>query len=106
MRLYSDGANRGVEFPVKGGRIDLLAVDREGKFVAIELKLSRGRNKTLGQLLYYMSWIDSNLGNGPCRGLIIASEIDEDLRVAIRRAPLVQLAEYSLSFAIKPVERE
>jgi hypothetical protein len=36
LRLYESG----VEFVVDGGRIDLLAVDRNEKFVVIELKLS------------------------------------------------------------------
>jgi hypothetical protein len=103
LRLYSAGDRTGVEFPVDGGRIDLLAVDRADKFVVIELKLSQGRNRTLGQLLYYMGWVDQHLGNGPCRGLIIASEITEELSVAVARVPGVQLARYRMSFAIEPV---
>ena len=73
LRLYTSGDRTAIEFPVDGCRIDLLAVDRTEQFVVIELKLSQGRNKTLGQLLYYMGWVDQHLGNGPCRGLIIAS---------------------------------
>jgi len=71
--------------------------------VVIELKLSQGRNKTLGQLLYYMGWVDQHLGKGPCRGFIIASEITEDLAVAVARVPGVSLAKYRMSFAIEPV---
>ena len=82
---------------------DLFAVDRAEKFVVIELKLSQGRNKTLGQLLYYMGWVDQHLGNGPCRGIIIASEITEELSVAVARVPGVQLAKYRMSFAIEPL---
>lgn len=77
LRLYTSDDRSGVEFPVDGGRIDLLAVDRGGKYVVIELKLSQGRNKTFRQLRYYMGWIDQHFGNGPCRGFIIASEIKE-----------------------------
>jgi hypothetical protein len=61
LRLYTSDDRTGIEFPVDGGRIDLFAVDRTGKFVVIELKLSQGRNKTLGQLLYYMGWVDQHL---------------------------------------------
>ena len=104
LRLYASGDRTGVEFPVEGGRIDLLVVDRYDKYVAIELKLSRGRNRTLGQLLYYMGWIDQHLGNGPCRGFIIANEITEDLLVAVSRVPGVHLARYRMSFAIEHVE--
>lgn len=68
----------------------------------IELKLSQGRNKTLGQLLYYMGWVDKNLGKGPCRGFIIASDITAELAMAAARAPGVSLARYRMNFAIEP----
>jgi hypothetical protein len=103
LRLHVSPESSGIEFPVDGGRIDLLAVDRAGKYVVIELKLSQGRNKTLGQVLYYMGWIDEHLGNGPCRGLIIASAITEDLVIAVARVPGVSLAKYRMNFAIEPL---
>ena len=103
LRLYASPERNGVEFPVDGGRIDLLAVDRNGKFVVIELKLSQGRNKTLGQLLYYMGWVDQHLGEGPCRGLIIASDITGELPIAVARVPGVSLAKYRMSFSIEPI---
>ncbi len=103
LRLYSSADRSGIEFPVEGGRIDLLAVDRHGVHVVIELKLSQGRNKTLGQLLYYMGWVDRHMGGLPCRGLIIASEITEDLSVAVTRVPGVSLARYRMSFSIEPI---
>jgi len=103
LRLHVSPDSKGIEFPVDGGRIDLLAVDRNGKYVVIELKLSQGRNKTLGQILYYMGWIDQRLGNGPCRGFIIASEITEELAIAVARVPGVRLAQYRMSFAIEPL---
>src|SRR5262245_7532090 len=75
LQLYRDGDRAGVEFPVDDGRIDILAMDKAGRHVVVELKVSRGRNKALGQLLYYMGWVDKHLGKGPCRGMIIAKEI-------------------------------
>jgi hypothetical protein len=103
LHLYAAEGQSGIEYPVDAGRIDLLAIDRAGKYVVFELKLSKGRKKALGQLLYYMGWIDENLGNGPCRGFIIASEINEELRIAVSRAPDVGLAKYKMSFAIEPI---
>ncbi|HTQ40643.1 MAG TPA: endonuclease NucS domain-containing protein [Pirellulales bacterium] len=103
LQLYVNGDESGREFNVDDGRIDLLAVDRDKKYVVIELKLSRGRNKTLGQLLYYMGWVDKHLGNGPCRGAIIANEITDDLRVAVSRVPGVFLARYKMSFSVDRV---
>lgn len=101
LTLYRSNETIGVEFPVDGGRIDILAIDKNGKPVVIELKLSQGRNKVLGQILYYMSWIDRNLGLGNSRGVIIANEIYPDLQLAASRAPGVELAVYKMQFSIE-----
>jgi len=104
LRLHTTQDNSGVEFPIDGGRIDLFAVDKNQKYVVIELKLSRGRNKTLGQILYYMGWVDKNLGKGPCRGIIIASDITDDLALAITRVSGISLAKYQMNFSIEPIK--
>jgi hypothetical protein len=104
LRLHVSPENKGIEFPVDGGRIDLLAVDRNGKYVVFELKLSQGRNKTLGQILYYMGWVDQHLGKGPCRGFIVANEITDDLITAVARVPGVHLAKYRMNFALEPIK--
>lgn len=101
LKLCEHNGNRGVEFPVDGGRIDILAVDRSDRYVVIELKLARGREKALGQLLYYMGWVDKNLGRGPCRGVVIASEISQELAVAVSRAPGVALHQYKMNFSLE-----
>ncbi|MGH7650545.1 MAG: endonuclease NucS domain-containing protein [Gemmatimonadaceae bacterium] len=104
LRLYDNKGTRGVEFAVDGGRIDLLTIDRAGKYVVIELKLSQGRTKALGQLLYYMGWVDKHLGNGPSRGIIIASEISDELATAVARVPGVSASKYRMTFSIEPGE--
>jgi len=101
LSLYEGNNQRGVEFPIDGGRIDILAMDRSNKFVVIELKVGRGRNKTIGQLLYYMGWVDKNLGNGPCRGIIVAKDTPEDLVLAASRVPGVALYRYNLSVSVE-----
>jgi hypothetical protein len=87
LSVYDENGRGGVEFHIDGGFIDILAKDRDGRFVVVELKVCRGRNKTVGQLLYYMGWVDQNMGNGPCRGIIIAKEISDDLALAAARVP-------------------
>lgn len=101
LKLCNHEGKSGIEFPVDGGRIDILAVDMKGLYVAIELKLSQGRNKALGQLLYYMGWVDQNLGNGRCRGIVIAGEISDELVIAVSRVPGVQLFKYKMNFSLE-----
>ena len=103
LRLYQTEDRSGVEFPIEGGVIDILAIDQDKSYVVIELKVGRGRNKTIGQLLYYMGWVDKNLGNTPCRGMIIAKEIPDDLVLAVQRVPGVSLYRYTLSVSVEPV---
>jgi len=37
------------------------------------------------------------------RGIIVASDISEDLKLATKNIPNVKLIEYELSFALRPV---
>jgi hypothetical protein len=104
LRIYQAVGRSGVEFPVDNGYIDILAVDRTQRYVVIELKVGRGRNRTIGQLLYYMGWVDKNLGTAPCRGIIIAKEIPNDLILATQRVPGVSLYKYSLSVSVEEIE--
>ena len=73
LKLYEEEGINGVEFPVGGRFIDILAVDKENHFVIIELKVSRGYDRAIGQLLRYMAWIEINLAepNQKVRGIVI-----------------------------------
>jgi len=96
--LYNDAKGKGIEYPVDGGRIDLLAKDSTGKFVVIELKVSRGRYPVLGQLAYYLGWVDANLSHGNVsRGIVVAKDILDSLVMACQRMPVVSLYKYNMS---------
>jgi len=103
LRLYKEGERDGVEYPVDSGRMDILALDRQGKFVVIELKLSQGRNKAIGQILYYMGWVDKNLGRGPCRGVIVARDISDEMRTTASRVTGLSLFRYHLKVSVEKV---
>ncbi|MDV3002559.1 MAG: Endonuclease NucS (plasmid) [Chroococcopsis gigantea SAG 12.99] len=105
LKLYEEEGITGVEFPVGGRFIDILAVDTNGNFVVIELKVSRGYDRVIGQLLRYIGWIQKNQAEGgqKVRGIIVAREISEDLILACSLMPNVGLFEYTLSLSLKPV---
>src|SRR5687768_1540148 len=94
---------RRVEFSVDGRFIDILAVSKTGDFVVIEVKVYRGHEKAIGQLLRYMGWVEKNLAAGKAvRGVIVASDITEDLKLAASQIRNVRLFEYELSFKLRP----
>ena len=106
LQLYED-KNRGlsgVEFPAGKRYIDILAVGTDGAYVVIETKVSRAYDKVAGQILRYMGWVRENLaGKASVRGIIVASEISEDLILATSSIESIRLVEYEISFSLKPV---
>ena len=105
LRLYEDEGITGVEFPVGGRFVDILGVDLANQYVVIELKVSKGYDRVVGQLLRYMAWIEQHHAEPgqAVRGVIVAREISDDLRLACSKLPTVTLFEYSLSVTLKPI---
>jgi hypothetical protein len=106
LRLYEEEGIRGIEFPVGGRFVDILGVDAQNRLTVIELKVSRGYDRVVGQLLRYVSWIKKCLAEPDqgVRGMIIAREISEDLKLACSSLPDVELFEYELSVVLRSVE--
>lgn len=105
LRVYEEEGITGIEFPVGGRFIDILATDANGGLVVIELKVSRGYDRVVGQLMRYVAWIKKNLAESSqdVRGVIVAREISEDLLLACSMVPGVELFEYELSLSLKRV---
>ena len=78
---------------------------KSDEFVVIELKVSRGPDRTLGQISYYIGWIKQNIAKDgqEVRGIIIANEITDELKIACSFNDSITLKEYSLSCTIKNV---
>jgi len=106
LRLYEDDGITGVEFQVGGRFIDILALDKNNNYVVIELKVSKGYDRVIGQLLRYIAWIEQNQAepNQKVRGVIIASNISEDLALAASKITDVEMFEYQLSVTLKKVK--
>lgn len=105
LKLYVDENNReGVEYPTDVGPIDILAVDEADNFVIFELKLSRGADKAIGQILIYMGWVKMNLAKDKdVKGVIVAKNVDEKLKYSASIIPKISLFEYELNFKIREV---
>ncbi len=103
IRLYEEEGITGVEFPAGGRFVDILAVDSNNNYVVIELKVSRGYDRVVGQLLRYMAWIEKHQADPgqSVRGVIIAKEISEDLLLACSKVHDVSLYEYELSIMLR-----
>lgn len=105
LKLYQDQEGRdGVEYPTGVGPIDILAVDAEGNFVVLELKVRKGPDRAVGQALRYMGWVNKHLANGKqVSGVIVACNIDEKLKYAASMMPGISLLEYKLRFDLSQV---
>ena len=107
LQLYKDEEEgiTGIEYPVGNRFIDILAVDDMNRLVVIELKVSRGYDRTVGQLLGYMARIRKNLAEPgqAVRGIIAARKISDDLRLACSGLPSVSLYEYELSVTLRNI---
>lgn len=107
LKLFSgpDGVS-GFEYITPIGRVDLLAVDKDGGFVVIELKVSKGPDSVAGQVLRYKNWIKRHVADGRrVRGWIIAHQISDQIKYAIADDPELEAFEYKLSLAVFPVDR-
>jgi hypothetical protein len=100
LHLYESPEKRdGIEFPTDVGPIDILARDDKGGFVVFELKLHKGPDAALGQILRYMGWVKKHLANGaPVSGVIVASEITDKLKYAVSLVPSIALYAYKVKF--------
>jgi hypothetical protein len=105
LTLYEEEGIVGIEFPAGGRFIDILARDSSGNLVVIELKVSRGYDRVVGQLMRYMAWIATNQAEAgqKVRGMIVARSISADLKLACSLVNNIELFEYELSLSLKRI---
>ena len=106
LKPYPDPEHPCKEYPTDTGKIDILAIsDDDQEIFVIELKLSRGSDQAIGQLMRYMSWVKEKLaGNKKVNGIIVAQSIDDRLRRSVRMvSSQVELFEYELKFDLNLV---
>lgn len=105
LTLYRDGDMSGRQLDTGVvGVIDLLAFDKNGNFVVIELKAGKASDGVCGQILGYMSWVKKELaGSKLVRGIIVASDFTDRLRYAVDTVGSIVLIKYGVSFSFTDV---
>jgi hypothetical protein len=101
LSLWAGSEAEAVEFPIDGRRIDILAKDKSGVPVVIELKVNRGHERTIGQCLYYRAKIKELMKVPRVRIFIVAEEISPELKLATQELSDVNLFEYNLSMTVR-----
>ncbi len=83
------------------GIIDILAVDEKGNFIVIEIK-RQATDKTIGQILRYMGWIQEELckDGQHVSGLIVAEKKDIQLEFALKVMPAVKFMKLGLTITL------
>lgn len=107
LKLFKgENGVEGIEYPIdtENKRIDILALDKNNIPVVIELKVSRGYEKVIGQCLYYKNRVRQVLSSPRVRIVIIAREIAPQLKVAVEDLPDVELFEYKLSVKLERIK--
>ena len=82
------------------GRLDILARDRKGNFVVIELKAGQADEKAVGQLQAYIEY-QREQGYENVRGILIAASYTPKAVYAAKAVKNIKLARYEVQFKIQ-----
>jgi len=85
------------------GRLDILARDRQGRTVAIELKVGEARDGAVGQILRYMGWFQRQRGPA-VRGILVANDFPDSVRYAASVVPSLTLRRCRIHFTFEPAD--
>jgi predicted RNA-binding protein len=105
QRFVTEEEN-GRQFPAGQWSIDFLCKDTtNGHLVVIELKKGQTSDATVGQILRYMAWVDENMAESgqEVEGIIIAQDVDDALRYALKKVPSISVRTYRVDFALQKV---
>jgi hypothetical protein len=103
--LYQGSAGREFRtYDPSVGILDFLCTDVQGNFVIVETKRNLPDRQAVGQTLGYMGWVKHKLATSgqEVRGILVASEVSDQLRMAAAAAPALSLYIYEISFDVRP----
>jgi hypothetical protein len=107
LQRYVTDEENGRQFPAGQWSIDFLCKDAEsGDLVVVELKKGQTSDATVGQVLRYMAWVEENMAETgqEVKGIIIAGDVDDALRYALKKVPSISVLTYRVDFALQRVD--
>jgi RecB family endonuclease NucS len=84
------------------GRIDIMAKDKDGKSVVIEIKVGEAKDSSVGQIARYLGWF-AKTERKATRGILIASDFPQGVRYAAAAIPNLKLITYKVHFSFQVV---
>ncbi len=84
------------------GRVDILARDKDGRTVIIELKAGEAKDSAIGQIARYIGWFARRDSVSP-RAILVAGSFSEPVRYAAMAIPGLRLVTYRVSFKFDEV---
>ncbi len=108
LSRYAIEDQNGRQFPAGPWSIDFLCIDKNsGDLVVIELKRGKSSDSTVGQILRYIGWVEGNLAKPKLRvrGIIIAKEVDDALRYAVKGLSNISVLNYKVDFTLSSFEK-
>lgn len=102
--IFEDEGQRvGIEYPTDTGRMDILAISKDGKeLLVVELKRGRVSDAVVGQIQRYMGYVTEVLADKgqSVRGAIIGLEDDLNLRRALVVTRNIEFYRYEIKFKL------
>lgn len=101
--IYQDENGTGQQYQTDSGRIDILAVSKDGKeLLVVELKKGRASDVVVGQITRYMGYVTQELAeaNQKVSGVIVALEDDQRIRHSLRIVPGINFYKYEVNFKL------
>jgi len=82
------------------GRVDVVAKDRDGTTVILELKVGEASDAAIGQIARYLGWYGRQ---GKVRGILIAADFPEQIKYAASAIPNLELRRFQVRFQFETV---
>jgi len=101
--LEENGDIMGQQYFTPIGVIDILAKSKNGKeWLVIELKKGKTSDRVVGQILKYIGWVSEELAgkDEKVKGLVVAGEIDEKLKYALKTTKDIKMMTYIVNFKL------